>query len=147
MFPVWLWIWKFMDSMAAHAMGFFNFLLHFVQMELKSSISPCLNSRTSEINFKIKFCYFHSLLEEFQLPGIWLILRCNKNRKKQIEITDAPGSRDLSLSYSGYPLLGVLSCESVCLHSLSSTTDLYLLPFYAKENEFKKRKWCHRCCL
>ena len=46
--------------------------LHFVQMELKIIISPCLNSQASEINFKIcvlhlKFMvqfYFHSLLEE-----------------------------------------------------------------------------------
>ena len=57
-------------------LGCFSFRLHFVQMELKTSISPFLNSQTSEINFKIKlcilhlkfivqFCYFHSLLEEF----------------------------------------------------------------------------------
>ena len=125
-----------MGSMAAHAMGCFGFRLLFVQMELKTSISSCLNSQASEISFKIyimhlkfiiNFCYFHSPLKEFQLSGSLQILHCNKiNWKKQIEITHVLDSRDLSLSHSGplshsrLPSLRVLSCESVCLHCLSS---------------------------
>ena len=53
------------------------------------------------------------------------------------EITQTPGSFDLSLSHSGHPPLRVLSSESVCLHSLSSTIDFNFLPFYAKEKEQK----------
>ena len=68
-----LWtVWR-LTQWAALAFGFILY-----KWSWKTSIYPYLNSQASNINFKIcilhlkfivPFCYFHSLLEGFQLPG------------------------------------------------------------------------------
>ena len=97
--------WKFMDSMpdsaAAHAMGCFCFQVHFVQIELKTSISM---SEFSSIRGQFLNMYFaieiHCTVLLFSFPfgrisATWKLteLHCNKNNRKKKANWNNPGTR------------------------------------------------------